>query len=76
LEDKVIGLKNQCDHDGVPVIYALSRRQLGAAIQKNVTISVLAIQEIRGAEDSFQQMVMEASVAREMNDMDESGNLQ
>merc|ERR1719299_112126 len=29
LEDKVMGLKNQCDHDGVPVIFALSRRQLG-----------------------------------------------
>jgi ribosomal protein L7Ae-like RNA K-turn-binding protein len=73
LEDKVMGLKNQCDHDGVPVIYALSRRQLGAAIQKNVTISVLAIQEIRGAEDLFQQMLMEANIAREMNDMEESG---
>jgi ribosomal protein L7Ae-like RNA K-turn-binding protein len=71
LEDKVMGLKNQCDHDGVPVIFALSRRQLGAAIQKNVTISVLAIQETRGAEDMFQQMLMEANVAREINDMEE-----
>jgi len=71
LEDKVMGLKNQCDHDGVPVIFALSRRQLGAAIQKNVTISVLAIQETRGAEDLFQQMLMEANVAREINDMEE-----
>ena len=68
LEDKVLGMKNQCDHDGVPVIFALSRRQLGAAIQKNVTISVLAIQEIRGAEELFQQMITEANVAREMND--------
>merc|ERR1719198_836132 len=34
LEEKVLGMKNQCDHDGVPVIFALSRRQLGAAIQK------------------------------------------
>jgi ribosomal protein L7Ae-like RNA K-turn-binding protein len=76
LEDKVMGLKNQCDHDGVPVIFALSRRQLGAAIQKNVTISVLAIQEIRGAEDLFQQMLIEANIAREMNDMEESGDLQ
>jgi len=76
LEDKVMGLKNQCDHDGVPVIFALSRRQLGAAIQKNVTISVLAIQEIRGAEDLFQQMIMESNLARELNDMEESGTLQ
>jgi ribosomal protein L7Ae-like RNA K-turn-binding protein len=76
LEDKVMGLKNQCDHDGVPVIFALSRRQLGAAIQKNVTISVLAIQEIRGAEDLFQQMLMETNIAREMNEMDASGDLQ
>jgi len=76
LEDKVMGLKNQCDHDGVPVIFALSRRQLGAAIQKNVTISVLAIQEIRGAEDLFQQMLMETNIAREMNELDASGDLQ
>jgi ribosomal protein L7Ae-like RNA K-turn-binding protein len=75
LEDKVMGLKNQCDHDAVPVIFALSRRQLGAAIQKNVTISVLAIQETRGAEDAFQQMLMEANIAREINAMDEDENM-
>jgi ribosomal protein L7Ae-like RNA K-turn-binding protein len=74
LEDKVMGLKNQCDHDGVPVIFALSRRQLGAAIQKNVTISVLAIQEIRGAEELFQQMIMETNLARELNSMEEAEN--
>jgi len=62
------GMINQmttaCKRDGVPVVYALSRRQLGAAIQKNVTISVLAITETRGAEDLFKAMLTEAELAR------------
>jgi ribosomal protein L7Ae-like RNA K-turn-binding protein len=64
LEDKVMALKSACERDEVPVIFALSRRQLGAAIQKNVTISVLAIQEYRGAEELFQSVLKEASFAR------------
>merc|ERR1719359_452408 len=64
LEDKVIGMKNMCEHANVPVIFALSRRQLGAAIRKNVTISVLAIQDTRGAEDAFAKMIAEAEQAR------------
>jgi len=64
LEDKVIGMKNLCEHANVPVIFALSRRQLGAAIRKNVTISVLAIQDTRGAEDAFAKMLTEAEHAR------------
>jgi len=64
LEDKVIGMKNLCEHANVPVIFALSRRQLGAAIRKNVTISVLAIQDTRGAEEAFAQMLAAAEQAR------------
>jgi len=64
LEDKVLSLKSACERDGVPVIFALSRRQLGAAIQKNVTISVLAIHELRGAQDLFETVLKEASLAR------------
>jgi len=64
LEDKVMSLKSACERDGVPVIFALSRRQLGAAIQKNVTISVLAIHEVRGAEQLFDTVLKEAELAR------------
>jgi ribosomal protein L7Ae-like RNA K-turn-binding protein len=64
LEEKVIGMKNMCEHANVPVIFALSRRQLGAAIRKNVTISVLAIQDTRGAEGAFAKMIAEAEQAR------------
>jgi len=64
LEEKVIGMKNACEHANVPVIFALSRRQLGAAIRKNVTISVLAIQDTRGAEEAFAQMLAAAEQAR------------
>jgi ribosomal protein L7Ae-like RNA K-turn-binding protein len=64
LEDKVLDLKSACEREGVPVIFALSRRQLGSAIQKNVTISVLAIQDLRGAEELFDTMIREAKLAR------------
>jgi len=64
LEDKVLSLKSACERDGVPVIFALSRRQLGAAIQKNVTISVLALHELRGAQDLFETVLKEASLSR------------
>jgi ribosomal protein L7Ae-like RNA K-turn-binding protein len=67
LEDKVIGMKNMCEHNNVPVIFALSRRQLGAAIRKNVTISVLAIQDTRGAEEAFAQMLAAAAQARALD---------
>merc|ERR1719375_1474599 len=66
LEEKVIGMKNMCEHANVPVLFALSRRQLGAAIRKNVTISVLAIQDTRGAEEAFAQMLAAAEHAREL----------
>lgn len=64
LEDKVTSLKSACERDGVPVIFALSRRQLGAAIQKNVTISVLAIHEVRGAQHLFDTVLKESEIAR------------
>ena len=41
IEDKIAGLVKSCEAQEVPVIFALSRRQLGMAIQKNVTVSVL-----------------------------------
>jgi ribosomal protein L7Ae-like RNA K-turn-binding protein len=66
LENKIVGMKNMCEHANVPVIFALSRRQLGAAIRKNVTISVLAIQDTRGAENVFKTMLTEADQAREL----------
>lgn len=66
LENKILALKNQCEYDNVPVIFALSRRQLGAAIQKNVSISVLAILETRGAEKSFEHILEEVKRAREI----------
>ena len=49
----------------VPVVYALSRRQLGRAIMKNVTVSVLAIEDVRGAQDSFKRMLKEAAAVRD-----------
>lgn len=64
LKGMISQMTSTCERDGVPVIYALSRRQLGAAIQKNVTISVLAITETRGAEDLFKAMLTEAELAR------------
>jgi len=66
LESKIAALKNQGDQDGVPVIFALSRRQLGAAVQKNVSISVLALLDTRGAEELFEQMLAEAKSARDL----------
>ena len=35
----------------MPVVFALSRRQLGAALQKSALVSVLAVLETKGAED-------------------------
>jgi ribosomal protein L7Ae-like RNA K-turn-binding protein len=66
LENKIEALKNQCDHNGVPVIFALSRRQLGAAVQKNASISVLALVDTRGAEDLLEKMLAEAKHARDV----------
>ena len=51
--EKNINLEIIVEHANVPVIFALSRRQLGAAIRKNVTISVLAIQDTRPLATAF-----------------------
>lgn len=64
LEDKIAGLIKSCQGQKVPVIFALSRRQLGHAIQKNVTVSVLAIQDVRGAAEPFTRMLEAATRAR------------
>jgi len=64
LEDKIASLVMACEAQEVPVVFALSRRQLGAAIQKNVTVSVLAIQEVRGCVAEFTRMIEEATEAR------------
>jgi ribosomal protein L7Ae-like RNA K-turn-binding protein len=66
LENKIEALKNQGEKDGVPVVFALSRRQLGAAVQKNVSISVLALLDTRGAEEAFEEMLAEAKRARDV----------
>jgi len=64
IEDKLAALVKSCDDQEVPVIFALSRRQLGMAIQKNVTVSVLAIQDVRGAVEPFSRMLDAAKQAR------------
>jgi len=66
LENKIAALTKQCEQENLPVIFALSRRQLGFAVQKNVSISVLAVQDTRGAEDLFEQMLAEAKTARDI----------
>jgi len=66
LEDKIAQLVAQCEGQNVPVVYALSRRQLGRAIMKNVTVSVLAIEDVRGAQDAFKRMLKEAAAAKKM----------
>lgn len=66
LEGKIAALKAQGEKEKVPVIFALSRRQLGAAVQKNVSISVLAMLDTRGAEDVHEQMLVEATRARDV----------
>ena len=40
----------------MPVVFALSRRKLGAALQKSMAVSVLAVLETKGAEDLVEQM--------------------
>jgi ribosomal protein L7Ae-like RNA K-turn-binding protein len=66
LENKIAALKKQGEQENVPVIFALSRRQLGAAVQKNVSISVLAVLDTRGAEDVFEPMLAEHKRARDI----------
>jgi len=66
LENKIAALKKQGEQENVPVIFALSRRQLGAAVQKNVSISVLAVLDTRGAEDVFEPMLAENKRARDI----------
>ena len=50
----------------MPVVFALSRRQLGAALQKSMAVSVLAVLETKGAEDLVEQMRVEAARARDI----------
>jgi len=64
IEDKIAALVKSCEAQEVPVIFALSRRQLGMAIQKNVTVSVLAIQDVRGAVEQFSKMLDVATQVR------------
>jgi len=66
LEDKISQLVAQCEGQNVPVVYALSRRQLGRAVMKNVTVSVLAIEDVRGANEIFSRMLHVAAEAKKM----------
>merc|ERR1719498_483120 len=66
LEDKIAQLVAQCEGQNVPVVYALSRRQLGRAVMKNVTVSVLAIEDVRGANEIFSRMLHAAAEAKKM----------
>jgi len=68
IEQKLAGLVETCKNNGIPVVYALSRRQLGQAVCKNVAISVMLVQSTRGAEDEFSAVVSEADVAQKLWD--------
>lgn len=57
LETAIEKIVADCRAGGIPVVFALSRRQLGHAIQKNVAISVFAVQDARGAEEPFEKML-------------------
>jgi len=63
LETAIDKIVTDCKTNGIPVVFALSRRQLGHAIQKNVAISVFAVQDVRGAEASFHRMLALAEAA-------------
>jgi len=63
LETAIDKIVTDCKTNGIPVVFALSRRQLGHAIQKNVAISVFAVQDVRGAEASFDRMLALAKAA-------------
>lgn len=65
LESKIASLVVLCKQKKVPVIYALSRRQLGAAICKNVAVSVFGIQDIHGVEGMYTDMLTASEAARE-----------
>lgn len=65
LEAKIASLCVLCKQRNVPVIYALSRRQLGAAICKNVAVSVFGIQDIHGVEDMYNDILNASQDARE-----------
>merc|ERR1719498_307637 len=66
LEDNISQLVAQCEGQNVPVVYALSRKQLGRAVMKNVTVSVLAIEDVRGANEIFSRMLHAAAEAKKM----------
>jgi ribosomal protein L7Ae-like RNA K-turn-binding protein len=63
LEAAIDRVVTDCKEHGIPVVYALSRRQLGHAIQKNVAISVFAVQDVRGCEDSLKRVLALAEAA-------------
>jgi len=65
LEQAIAKIVADCQANGIPVVYALSRRQLGQAIQKNVAISVFAFQDVRGAEEPFNRMLALAASEEE-----------
>jgi ribosomal protein L7Ae-like RNA K-turn-binding protein len=65
LEQAIAKIVADCESNAIPVVYALSRRQLGQAIQKNVAISVFAFQDVRGAEESFNRMLALAAKSEE-----------
>jgi len=68
IEQKLAGLVESCNNNGIPVVYALSRRQLGQAVCKNVAISVMLVQSTRGAEEEFAAMLSEATEAQKLWD--------
>jgi len=68
IEQKLATLVETCSNNGIPVVYALSRRQLGQAVCKNVAISVMLVQSTRGAEEEFSAVVSEAAVAQKLWD--------
>jgi len=56
LDDKLQQLLQTCK-GRVPVVFGLSRMRLGQAIKKSVTISVLGIIDVRGAQAEFDRML-------------------
>jgi len=68
LEQKIAGLVETCKNNGIPVVYALSRRQLGHAVMKNVAISVMLVQSTRGAEKEFTSVIEESEAAQKLWD--------
>jgi len=66
IEQKLAGLVETCNNNNIPVVYALSRRQLGQAVMKNVAISVMLVQSTRGAETEFASVLEETKEAQKI----------